>query len=60
MKVRDAYRASAIGDPGDRALREFLGGGDAMEMRRRERLPQQQHDRRNDCDLAQEIFIAML
>lgn len=30
-----------------------------MEMRRGKCLPQQQHDRRNDCDLAQEIFVSM-
>jgi hypothetical protein len=60
MKVRDANRASAIRDTGDSALRDFRLGGDAMEMRRRKRLPEQQHDRRNDCDFAREIFIAML
>src|ERR1700683_401504 len=60
MKMRDANRASTVRDTCDGALRKFRPGGDSMKMRRGERLPEHQHYRRHECDIAQEGFIAML
>ena len=59
MKVRDTNRA-AIRHTCGRALRKFLLCREAMEMRRRKRLPEQQHHRRHEGDIAQKGFIAML
>ena len=52
MKMRQANRTGPVRETGDRALREFLLGRDSMEMRGRESLPEHQHHRRNECDVA--------